>query len=185
VERPVNDFIETPRLRGERIGSHHNADLHALLGDPRVGATMGGVLSPARVAALTVTMAGHWERHGFGYWVWREKATGLVVGRGGLQRKHVGGRDEVEVGWTVMPDRWGEGLATELGAAAVRHAFGALGLSEVVAYTTPTNVSSRRVMEKLGFEYERDIEHAELPHVLYRLYAGSAPARPGTAIPDS
>jgi [ribosomal protein S5]-alanine N-acetyltransferase len=25
------------------------------------------------------------------------------------------------------------------------------------------------VMEKLGFEYEREVVHANLPHVLYRL----------------
>jgi RimJ/RimL family protein N-acetyltransferase len=30
-------------------------------------------------------------------------------------------------------------------------------------------VASRRVMEKLGMAYERDVVHAGLPHVLYRL----------------
>jgi RimJ/RimL family protein N-acetyltransferase len=37
-----------------------------------------------------------------------------------------------------------------------------------VAVTLTTNTASRRVMEKLGMNYERDIEHAGLPHVLYR-----------------
>ncbi|MGH2968657.1 MAG: GNAT family N-acetyltransferase [Solirubrobacteraceae bacterium] len=61
-----------------------------------------------------------------------------------------------------------EGFATELGAASVRHAFEQLALDVVVAFTLPDNRASRRVMEKLGFEFERDIEHAGLPHVLYR-----------------
>ena len=165
-------MIETDRLRGEPIAEHHDDAMLDLLGDERVGATMGGVLTPARVAALRTTMVEHWERHGFGYWVWFDRATGACVGRGGLSRKHVGGRDEVEVGWAVMPDRWGEGFATEIGAASVGHAFSALGLDDVVAYTLPTNLASRRVMEKLGFEYERDIVYAEMPHVLYRLWAG-------------
>jgi [ribosomal protein S5]-alanine N-acetyltransferase len=179
--------IETARLRGEPIAEAHNDALAALLGDPRVGATLGGVLAPDRVADLTATMVRHWARHGFGYWVWRETATGAVVGRGGLQRVHVGGRDEVEVGWTVMPDRWGEGFATELGAACVRHAFDVLGCDDVVEFPMPGNLASRRVMEKLGFAFERDIEHADLPHVLYRLRAGSQAGspRPGTAMPDS
>ena len=30
-------------------------------------------------------------------------------------------------------------------------------------------------MEKLGFGYEREVVHADLPHVLYRIYSpGSA-----------
>jgi ribosomal-protein-alanine N-acetyltransferase len=81
----------------------------------------------------------------------------------------VGGRDEVEIAWAVAPERWGQGYATELGAAAVRVAFADLGLASVVAYTTPGNRASLRVMEKLGFEYEREVVHANLPHVLYRL----------------
>jgi len=80
----------------------------------------------------------------------------------------------VEIGWTVDPDRWGQGLATELGAASVAHAFGPLGLAEVVSFTLIENRASRRVMEKLGFAYEGETEYAGLPHVLYRLSAASA-----------
>jgi RimJ/RimL family protein N-acetyltransferase len=35
--------------------------------------------------------------------------------------------------------------------------------------TPPRNRASRRVAEKLGMEYVRDIEHAGLPHVPYRI----------------
>ena len=41
-------------------------------------------------------------------------------------------------------------------------------MKSVVAFTLPDNTASRRVMEKLGMTYERDIVHADLPHVLYR-----------------
>jgi RimJ/RimL family protein N-acetyltransferase len=70
-----------------------------------------------------------------------------------------------------MPAYWGQGYATELGAAAVELAFGPLGLDSVVAYTLPHNLASRRVMDKLGFSYEREIVYADLPHVLYRRYS--------------
>jgi RimJ/RimL family protein N-acetyltransferase len=43
-----------------------------------------------------------------------------------------------------------------------------LGLDSIMAYTRVDNRASRRVMEKLGLHYERDVEHAGLPHVLYR-----------------
>jgi RimJ/RimL family protein N-acetyltransferase len=56
--------------------------------------------------------------------------------------------------------------------AAITAAFGPVGVDELIAFTLPNNVASRRVMEKTGFVYERDIVHALLPHVLYRRRAG-------------
>jgi RimJ/RimL family protein N-acetyltransferase len=164
--------IETERLLGEPITDAHAAALEALLGDPRVGATLGGTLDAAGVRGVIAFEREHWDANGFGYWAWRERAGGAVVARGGLHRTRVGGRDEVEVGWVVAPGHWGEGLATELGGAAIGVAFGSLGLPDLVAYTLPDNRASRRVMDKLGFEFERDVVHADAPHVLYRLAPG-------------
>lgn len=163
--------IRTPRLRGEPIGPEHQAALEALHADPRVGATLGGTLTPEQVAAGIARHRRKWAEDGFGYWLFRDRATGEPVGRGGLSRAHVAGRDEVEVGWAVMADRWRLGYGTEIGAAAVETAFGPLGLTEVVAFTLPGNAASRRVMDKLGFSYEREIVWADLPHVLYRLHS--------------
>ena len=168
-------MIETPRLRGERLGPEHEAALCALLGDHRVGATLGGAQSPEAVRRALARHGEHWDAHGYGYWMFLDRETGEPVGRGGLSRAHVGGRDEVEVGWAVMPAHWGQGYATELGAASVDVAFERLGLPDLVAYTLPDNLPSRRVMEKLGFTYQREVVHADLPHVLYRLQSpGSA-----------
>ena len=164
--------VETRRLRGEPLTLDNHGPLCALLGDPRVGATLGGVLDPDGVARSLAAQVDHWDRHGFGYWLWRERATGDAVARGGLQHIDVEGDDEVEIGWAVMADRWGEGFATELGAASMRVGFDVLGLASLVAWTTPHNEASRRVMEKLGMRFEREVVHAGLPHVLYRRSAG-------------
>ena len=55
------------------------------------------------------------------------------------------------------------------GRAAARWGFDQLGLDEIVSFTLAGNVASRGVMEQLGFSYDREVEHAGLPHVLYRL----------------
>jgi RimJ/RimL family protein N-acetyltransferase len=98
----------------------------------------------------------------------RDRETGEMVGRGGLQYTFTAGLNDVEAGWAIVPERWGQGLATELAHACVEVGFGQLDLFEIIAFTQPTNLASRRVMEKAGFEYDRDILHAGLPHVLYR-----------------
>ena len=48
-------------------------------------------------------------------------------------------------------------------------AFDVLNRRDVVSFTLPTNVASRRVMEKAGLAYESEILHANQAHVLYRL----------------
>lgn len=161
-------------MRGEPIGPEHREGMIALLGDTRVGATLGGVATPAAVDAQIEQMTRHWAEHGFGWYAFCDRATGDLVARGGPMTRHVDGRDEVEIGWAVTADRWGQGLATELGAASVAQAFGPLGLTEVVSFTLVENRASRRVMEKLGFTYARDIAYKGRPHVLYRLSAASA-----------
>ena len=159
----------TARLRAEPVGPQHQDVLAALAGDPRVGATLGGARTPEQVAGDVERHADHWKREGFGYWAWFERATGAFVARGGLGRTPAAGDPtDVEVGWVVVPERWGEGFATELGAASLDVAFGPLALPEVIAFTLPRNRASRRVMEKLAFDYDREIPWAGEPHVLYR-----------------
>ena len=85
-----------------------------------------------------------------------------------MRRASIEGREEVELGYRVAAARWGQGISTEMAEALVGVAREPLGLEEIVAFTLPYNVASRRVMEKVGFRYERDIEWAALAHVLYR-----------------
>ena len=75
-------------------------------------------------------------------------------------RSRSAGRSRPRAGARVLRPRW----PTQQFAVA----FDDLGLGEIVAFTLPTNIASRRVMEKSGFAYEREIVHAGLPHVLYR-----------------
>jgi RimJ/RimL family protein N-acetyltransferase len=148
--------------------------LAGLLGDPRVGETLGGVRTRDEVAAWIGDERAHWDEHGFGYWVWRDRETGAGVARGGLHVRPVEGRDETELGWAVAPARWGEGLATELARASV-DAAARLGIGRVVAFTMPVNVASRRVMEKLGMTYEKEFVHGPWgPHVLFSLQLDAA-----------
>jgi RimJ/RimL family protein N-acetyltransferase len=161
--------VETARLRGERLGPRHLDVLAPMLDDPRVAATMGGARDRGQTAEHLATADEGWQRDGFGYWMWFDRATGEPVGRGGLGRAEFDGLPEVELGWLVAPGRWGEGLATEMGGAAVEVAFGTLGLDDVVAFTMTTNHASRRVMEKLGFAYEKTSPYKVYgDHVLYR-----------------
>ncbi len=165
------ETVRTDRLVGERLRAEHFDELHRLHQDHRVMATLAGVRSAAETRQMLRANLDHWERHGFGLWLFRDPADGRFVGRGGLRRVHVGGNDEVEVAYALAADSWGRGLATEIARASVAVGFERLGLPDLVCFTLTTNRASRRVMEKAGFGYERDIVHADLPHAFYRLTA--------------
>jgi RimJ/RimL family protein N-acetyltransferase len=166
--------IETARLVASGVTEADLPELLQPLRDPRVAATLSPTGQPPsedEARAGLIEAIGHWELHGFGLWLFRERPGGRLVGRGGLQHTFVTGRDEVEVAWAIVSELWGRGLATEVAGAAIDVAFGELALQEVIAYTLPDNWASRRVMEKCGFAYDRPIESDGVPKILYRLKA--------------
>jgi ribosomal-protein-alanine N-acetyltransferase len=142
--------------------------------DARVMEMLGGVRHAEELTRWFNNVAGEWSRHGFSWWSARDLASGEFIGRGGLRRLNIDGREEVEVGYALRPEFWGRGYATELARESVRVGFAQLKLPELVSFTQPKNVASRRVMEKAGFRYERDFIYANTPQVLYRQFAPGA-----------
>jgi RimJ/RimL family protein N-acetyltransferase len=166
------------RLRSERPWREHERLYADLFGDPAVAATLwpgarGGARTPAQAAEILSTDIAHWREDGFGPWMFFETATGVFVGRGGLRRMTFEGRDCVEVLYAVRSDVWGHGYATEMACVTVAHGR-RLGLTDIVGFTLTTNVASRRVLEKAGMRFDRQLfEHAGFPHLLGRLLPNS------------
>jgi ribosomal-protein-alanine N-acetyltransferase len=172
--RLVGD-VTTPRLYGRPPVEEDLEDSVRIWTDPRVAeqawpARLRTASDASRVLHASIA---HWDRWGFGPWTVIERATRAVVGRVGPAHTRVASNQEVEVAWFLSADVWGRGYATEMAREAVRVGFSLLGLSDLVSFTTPPNAASQAVMRKLGFRYERDIEHAGLTHVLFRLPAGT------------
>lgn len=80
-----------------------------------------------------------------------DRASGEFCGFVGLLR--FDGSDEVELAYRLARRHWGRGIATEAAAALVTFAFADLGLSHLVAVTSPANSGSQRVLAKLGFDH--------------------------------
>src|SRR3954469_14266748 len=93
-------------------------------------------------------------------------------------------RDEVELGWMLTPSAWGHGYATEAGRAIRDDAFERLALESVIAVHHRSNAASRRIIEKLGLTFERELGTSEWPLPMYRLtredWAVAARSRTGT-----
>jgi RimJ/RimL family protein N-acetyltransferase len=91
-----------------------------------------------------------------------EKATGRIIGVAGTQP--LGTTGDLEIGWWLASDVWGRGFATEAGRAAMHHVLDTLQRPKVVAVISPENYPSKRVVGRLGMEYDRRYTGAELGH---------------------
>jgi RimJ/RimL family protein N-acetyltransferase len=174
--------LRTARLLLRRWRDDDRAPFAALNADPEVTEHLGGTMSRARSDALVDQIEVVFERRGFGMWAVEVTGTGDLAGFVGLSVPSFEApfMPAVEIGWRLARTHWGHGYATEAARAAVAFAFGfdEAGLDEIVAFTVPANVRSRRVMERLGMAHDPadDFDHPALPaphplrrHVLYRL----------------
>jgi RimJ/RimL family protein N-acetyltransferase len=166
VARAVRTRL-TPRLRLSPLGPWHAGDLWRLHYDEAVAAWYGGRRTVGQAEDWAAGAARAWERDGVNKWMAYDRTSGALVGRGGLSRALVNGKERLELGWTVRSDLWGHGYATEIGAAGLRFAFADLDTTEVVSFTEPANRRSRAVMERLGMRYTGDIVVDGAVFVLY------------------
>jgi [ribosomal protein S5]-alanine N-acetyltransferase len=162
------DTVEAVRLRGERLASRH-WDIWRRMGtDARLMATLGGIWTDAQAREKLESHCHHWDQYGHGQWLFFMKDSAHFVGRCGIRKMIVNAKEEVELGYSVIPELWGQGYAPEMGVTALNVAFGQFGYPSVVAFTLVNNVRSGRVIRKLGFSFEGLIIHAGQRHVLYR-----------------
>jgi RimJ/RimL family protein N-acetyltransferase len=160
------DRFRTARLTAERLAARHLPELAAMHADPRMMATLGGVRSREATKEYLSANLRHWDRYGFGLWVFYDEA-GTAAGRGGIRHAIVQDVDEIEIAYALTPKFWGQGLATEIARESVGIAD-ALGIAELVAFTLATNMASLAVMRKAGFRFDKEIMHSQDPHALYR-----------------
>ena len=159
--------FRTARLQARPVKLDDLPVFERLWGDERVGRTLGGPRSGAEVQAALESAVEHWSRHGYGRWLLHE--DGQPVGTVKLASCEVAGKSEVELGYALLPERWGAGYATEAAAGALGYGRDVAQLREVVAFALVSNTASFAVMQRLGFRYELDFETPAGRHALHRL----------------
>ena len=141
--------------------------LAEMLGHPEVMRYMpGGKPLPREKAEATLrNILNHWEKHGFGWWAVVDNADGQLMGWCGLGI--VDELSETEVAYLFDRPYWGKGIATEAAHASVTYGFEKLKLERIIALAHRENGASRRVMEKIGFGYDKDLHLWGLDLVQY------------------
>ncbi|WP_431032785.1 GNAT family N-acetyltransferase [Streptomyces sp. P6-2-1] len=170
--------LRTPRLLLRPWQESDLAPWAAMNADPEVREHLGEPLTRAQSDASVARFRAEFARRGYGWWAVEVRATGDFIGFAGLDRVDEGlPFTGVEIGWRLARAAWGHGYATEAARAVLAFGFGTLGLPEILAVTTATNVRSQAVMRRIGMTRDPhgDFDDPEAPegplrpNVLYRV----------------
>jgi RimJ/RimL family protein N-acetyltransferase len=128
----------------------------------------GRPLSSEESAEISERSLRMWHEYGFGPWAAIEKDTRNWIGRIGLNElPWWQGPHRIEVGFELRRDFWGRGFATEGALEALAYGFQDHGLDRIISVTRSDHAASRRVMEKIGLEYQGLVELDEVQVAWY------------------
>jgi RimJ/RimL family protein N-acetyltransferase len=166
--------LETERLTLRRLEIGDAEFILGLLNDPSflrfIGDKKVRTLDDAREYISSGPIASY-ERHGFGLYLTERREDGVPIGICGLLKRE--SLKDVDVGFAFLPRFWAKGYAFESASAVMAYARNVLGLSRVVAITSPDNDPSIRLLTKLGMKFESMVRLSEeSPEV--RLFATEA-----------
>ena len=141
--------------------------LHALFTQPGVRQFLfdDEIIPPEKTAEIIETSRGLFEERGYGLWLARHGAA--AVGFGGFW--HFRDPPERELLYGVADDRAGQGYGREIARAIVQYGVAALQMHEVRASTDAAHAASRRLLEEIGFRFERQAMVGALDTVFYVL----------------
>jgi RimJ/RimL family protein N-acetyltransferase len=149
-------ILRTARLQLRELAPGDAPFMLVLLNEPSFIRNIGdrGVrtLADARAYLVNGPIASY-TRYGFGLYLVELAATEEPIGICGiLQREAL---PDPDLGFAFLPAYWGRGFAFEAAAAVRCYARSELGVGRLLAITDPQNDASIRLLEKLGFRFER------------------------------
>ena len=154
-------MIETERLivRPWRESDRH--EYLASCNSEAVTAFLGGPAKVEDIDAALARIARSQDEHGFSFWAVERKSDGRFLGYCGLKLANLPGtpvEKDVEIGWRLREDAWGQGYASEAAKAVLAWAWANRDVDRIVSFTIPANEASRRVMERIGMIRRPDLD---------------------------
>lgn len=144
--------------------------LTAIWSDPEVTRLLpsrGKPISKSKTEKSIDSFIKHWQSKGYGVWEIVENGSNFMVGYCGL--RYLDEIDETEVLYGLDKAYWGKGITTQAAAAAITYGLECISLHKIVGLSFPENSASRRVMERVGLQYEKQIRVFGLDAVCYAI----------------
>jgi len=170
-------ILETPRLRLREFVPEDADALALILTDAETMRYYPVLFDQAGVEEWIARSRCRYTVNGHGLWAMILKSTGELIGDCGVTVQIVDGIDELEVGYHLRRDHWGQGYATEAARACRDWAFANRNADYVISLIRPENLPSCRVAERNSMSLWKEIIWRDLPHRVYRARRPQVPAK--------
>ena len=140
--------------------------LAAIWHDPEVTRFLpsrGVPIPRERVKQTLASFIEHWKQRSYG--VWAIVGSSSMIGYCGL--RYLQELDAVEVLYGLAKAHWGQGIATQATQAAIAYGCDVVKLDKIIAMALPDNHASKRVIEKAGLHYEKQLQIFNLNALYY------------------
>jgi RimJ/RimL family protein N-acetyltransferase len=179
---------ETKRLRLRTWDDEDEFRFYDVMNTPAVMRLLGGLQSQEEWSAGYRRIRDYQRDLGFTFWIVERKADAEILGFCGLKRANAPGADaiagDVEIGWRLREDAWGQGYAKEAAINSLDLAFDRFRAPYVVAVTALGNLPSQGLMIRLGMTRREDLDFVDErfpadsevnPQIVFRIDAGDWP----------
>lgn len=151
-------IIETERLRLREFNSTDGELIFELLNSPGwlkyIGSRSIATIDDA-IKYIETKLQNGYRESGFGFYLVELRATGEKTGMCGLVKRE--GLDNIDIGFALLPRYENKGYAFESSLAVIQYAKNILNIDKLAAITQPTNLSSIKLLGKLGMKFEKKI----------------------------
>ena len=157
-------LAETERLILRELEYTDENDLFEMDSDPEVHLFIENnpVKSIDEITKVIEMLKKQYKENGIARWAVIDKLTNECIGWSGLKyfnqplNKH---NNFYELGYRFKKKHWGKGFATESSIAILDYGFANLNVDKIFAITDPRNVNSKKVLSKLGFEFQETFDY--------------------------
>ena len=168
-------MIETERLILRPMTAADFDSIFRLFSDPKVMAAFDQ-------RPLTIKQTQKWfddnllhqKKHGYSLFAAVLKQDHAIIGNCGLTHYEIEEKHELEIGYDLHSDYWGQGIATEAATAVRDYAFYSLKKPRLIGLARQTNLASQRVLEKIGMHREKELILREVSYYLFSSAKSSA-----------
>lgn len=174
----MNFVIETERCIIRRLLAKDAAGIFELDSNPNVHEYLGNnpIKTLAEAENVIRLIQKQYEDLGIGRWAITDKITGSFVGWTGFKyiTVPVNGRvNYYDLGYRLIEQYWGKGIATETAKACLKYAFETLKLDEVYGICDVLNAGSKNILEKCGLTMKEIFMYDGLPHYWFEINKNS------------
>jgi ribosomal-protein-alanine N-acetyltransferase len=151
-------IVETKHLLFRPLTQADLDDLTTLYADPDVMRFLGGPRSREEVQHALNGYIREYQIYGHSFFATILKSEQRFIGQCGLFKQEVEGQPEVELGYVLARPYWQHGLALEGVAALKDYGLQQLGFPRLISLIPSDNRASLHIAEKIGMQYERDVD---------------------------